>query len=84
MIEIVWFVLQLGLFVYIGFSAFDWQRSGLKRKGYSLYAVVSGKNLADAELRFFDKMVDVDTVVPLRKRDLVREEVDVEVVLESD
>lgn len=48
-------VFQFGLLVYVGFSAQDWYRSSLARKGYTLVDVVSAKDPGEAQKFFFER-----------------------------
>jgi hypothetical protein len=46
-------LIGLGVAVVVGASANDWRRWTLERQGYRLVAVAAGRNLAEAEHRFF-------------------------------
>ncbi len=47
--------LEAGTLALVGFSANDWRRRGLARRGYVLGGVVAASDLAAAEQRFFDR-----------------------------
>lgn len=47
-------VLEVAFLILIGFHANDWYRETLKRRGYVMMEIVSGKNEAEAEQRFLD------------------------------
>ena len=49
-----WAALQLGYHLLVGFSANDWRRARLARRGHTDAGVVLGRNLVAAEQRFFD------------------------------
>jgi hypothetical protein len=51
-------ILQLGVLVFIGFEANDWYRLSLRNRGYELFEIVSGKNLDEAQYRFFSSSFD--------------------------
>jgi len=51
--EAVEALIGLGVAVAVGASANDWRRWTLERQGYRLIAVVAGRDLAEAEHRFF-------------------------------
>lgn len=51
------FILNTGLLVFIGFEASDWYQQTLKRHGYLLLDIVSGKDLEQAQQRFFDNYI---------------------------
>ena len=46
---------QIGYVALVGYSASDWRRRSLARRGYVLTDVVTGPTLAAAERRFFDR-----------------------------
>jgi hypothetical protein len=49
-----WAVLLIGYHLLVGFSANDWRRARLTRRGHLDAGVVLGRNLVAAEQRFFD------------------------------
>ncbi len=51
-------VVKIGLFVFVGFSANDWYRADLSKKGFKFFEVVSGENLLDAKRRFFSSYLE--------------------------
>lgn len=44
-----------GFLALVGYTANDWRRGGLARRGYVLAGVVAGRDLTAAEQRFFDR-----------------------------
>lgn len=50
-------VLNIGILTVIGFEASEWYQTALKRRGYILLDIVTGKNLEQAQQRFFDYYV---------------------------
>jgi hypothetical protein len=40
---------------YVGFSANDWRRAGLARRGFALADIVVGKDMLAAERRYFQR-----------------------------
>lgn len=48
-------VLQLGLMLYVGFSAHDWLRKSLEIRGYTFAGVVTARDDVEAYQRFFDR-----------------------------
>ncbi len=49
-----WAALLIGYHVVVGFSANDWRRARLARRGHLDAGIVLGRNLVAAEQRFFD------------------------------
>ena len=47
-------VIEIALMLLVGFHGNDWRRARLKRWGYLFAGVVSGRDMAAAERRFFD------------------------------
>ncbi len=45
----------VGFLALVGFSANDWRRGGLARRGYMLTEVVAAGDVIAAEQRFFDR-----------------------------
>jgi hypothetical protein len=50
-------VANIGMLAIIGFEASDWYQAALKRRGYIMLDIVTGKNLEQAQQRFFDYYV---------------------------
>lgn len=50
-------VLNISILAVIGFEASDWYQDTLKRRGYILLDIVTGRNLEQAQQRFFDYYV---------------------------
>lgn len=46
--------LNIGLLLVVGFEASDWYQTALKRRGYILMDIVTGRNEEQAQQRFFD------------------------------
>lgn len=46
-------VLNIGMFLLVGFCANDWRRSNLEKNGYELLDVVSAGNLNEAKQKFY-------------------------------
>jgi hypothetical protein len=50
-------VLQLALQLIVGFSANDWKRAALSRRGYIMTDIAASDNLLRAEQRYFERML---------------------------
>ncbi len=48
--------IKLAIFPFLGVFANDFWRQSLKRRGYQLQTVVSGKNESEAQLRYFERV----------------------------
>ncbi len=48
--------IKLGLFPFMGVWVYDLLRVSLKHRGYQMAGVVSGRNEAEAQLRFFEQV----------------------------
>lgn len=48
-------MVQFGIMVYVGFSAYDWLRKSLELRGYTFAGVVTARDDIEAYQRFFDR-----------------------------
>ncbi len=51
-------VLRLGFFILVGYSANDWLRASMDKKGYEIFDVVYAKNLDEAKQRFYGEYTE--------------------------
>lgn len=62
--------LQLGVSALVGFAGHDWIAHSLSKRGYSLVDIVTGRDIEDAQQRFFTRYTE-ESLAPLNQSNVV-------------